>query len=318
MAKFSESIKFEIDRKTGIANFRLDASENERQQLIVQMANSRSKEEHIRFGAALVPPIEMAVPYVEMYNIFLETLTYGDLEDNRLPVEKDVVGIGWNTHADAEVLFVRPGYQFTRPEFEEWDTGVELSWRTARKAGWNVMDRAMRKAVEALARLRDAQKLNALNVAVESISGHVPAVAGGKLTKASVDSIVKSSASMGFPITRALTNPGTLMDMAAGAGWTWGSEGYKIPESVAQELLTTLSYGNYGGLTWNANPHHPVDVVWFAGPADQTGYHQMRGKMSTASDVDIVRKVDLHTIMDAEHAMYIANAYRLWRLTITS
>ena len=314
--RLSESIKFEVDRKTGVATFRLDASEKEREALIVQMANSRSKEEHIRFGAALIPPIEMAVPYVEMYNIFTETLTYGDLEDNRLPVEKDIVGIGWKTHADAEVLFVRPGYEFTRPEFDEWDTGVELSWRTARKAGWNVMDRAMQKAVEALARLRDAQKVAALHTAVESISGHTPTVATA-LTKAAVDAIIKGAANIGFPITRALTNPGTLMDMAAGAGWTWGSEGMKIPEGVAQELLVTLSYGNYGGLEWFGNAHHPTDVVWFAGPKNQTGYHQKRGALTTASDVDIVRKVDLHTVMDAEHAMYIANAYRLWRLTIT-
>lgn len=314
MKKLSEAIKFEASKGKG--KFVLEASERELHELMVQMERSTNVDEHIRFGAALVPPIAQAVRYVEMYNIFFEDVGYGDMEDNRLPVEKDVVAMAWETHADGEILFVRPGYQFTRPDFTEWDAGVEIDWRTVRRAGWNVLERTMQRAVEELARKRDTQKKNALDTAILGITGHNASVST-TLTKAAVDAAIKAQAQIGYPLTRALINPGTFMDMAVNTGWTWGSTGFALPESVGQELITTLYYGNYGGIDWFTNPHCPTDYVYFGGPAAETGYHQTRGSLRTASDVDIRRKVDIHTIMDAEHAVYVGNAYRLYRLRIS-
>ena len=314
--KFSDKIKFVANKETGEARFNLEASESEIRALVAQMARSTDVDEHIRFGAALVPPIAQAIPYVEMYNIFFSDVSYADLDDNRLPVEKDVVSMAWETHADAEILFTRPGYMFTRPDFTEWDTGIEISWRTIRRAGWNVLDRAMQRATWELARKRDAQKKAALDTAIAALSGHASTVATA-LTKASVDSVLQSAAEIGYPILKGLTNPSTLMAMAAGAGWTWGSEGFKIPESFADKLLTTLYVGTYGGVAWHVNPHHATDYVYLGGNAQDIGYHQIRGSMQTASDVDIVKKADLHTIMDAEHATYIGNSYNLWRIQIT-
>lgn len=321
MAKLrvSDAITFKASTKEDpVAGFRLNASvsHDDIRRLVVYMEKEADRDEHFAFGQALVPPIALAVPYVEMYNIFFQDMNIGDLEDNSLPVEKDVIAMAWETHAAAEVQFTKPGFEFTRPSFTEWDTGIEINWRTIRRAGWNVLERTMARAAEALARKRDAQKKAAIDTAVEALAGHYPTVAT-TLTKAAVDAIIQDAADIGFPVTKALVNPGRLMDMAVNTGWTWGSTGFNLPESRGEQLVTTLYMGDYGGLQWYTNPHCPTSVVYFGGPAAETGYHQIRGRMRTASDVNIVRKVDLHTIMDAEHALYIGNSYRLWRLTIT-
>ena len=317
--KLSDVISFKASTlEDPISRFTITggASQGDVDELLARLARSTDVDEHIAFGRATIPPIELVVPYIEIYNIFLQDVTYGDLEDNALPVEKDVIAMGWETHAAGEVLFTQPGYEFTRPDFTEWDTGIEINWRTMRKAGWPVLERTLRRAAEALARKRDAQKKAAIDTAVEALAGHTSSVST-TLTKASVDGVVQDAAEIGFPITTALLNPGRFMDMAVNTGWTWGSTGFNLPESVGQQLVTKLFYDGYAGITWVLSPHAPTNYVYFGGPKAETGYHQIRGSIMTASDVDIVRKVDLHTIMDAEHAVYIGNSYRLWRLQIT-
>lgn len=317
----SEAITFQASTKENpFAKFGLAANVSQRdvEQLIVRMERSTDVDEHKAFGAAIVPPIALAVPYVEMYNIFFQDITYGDLEDNTLPVEKDVIALAWETHAEGEIMFTSPGLEWTRPSFTEWDTGVEIPWRVVRRTGWNVLQRTLARAAEALARKRDAQKKAAIDAAVTALSGHTSTVSGGTMTKASVDGILQDAADIGFPITIALANPGRLMDMAVNTGWTWGSTGFNLSPQRGEQLITTMYLGDYGGVQWYANPHCSTSYVYFGGPASETGYHQVRGDLQTASDVNIVRKVDLHTIMDAEHAVYVGNSYRLWRLQITS
>ena len=267
--------------------------------------------DHALLGAAIVEPIEQVVPYQEIYGpVFFQDQPDGELEDNSIPVE-DTVSLAWETHQDGAVHFVRSGFSWTRPDFTTYDTGIEVPWAMLKKAGWNFLARQMRRATEDLARKRDALSKGVLDAAI--LASHGYNVAGGALTKASVDAVLGDQASIGFPVQRVTVNPGTLMDMAT---FTWGGTGFFIPPEEARQLLRTLHIMNYGGAEWYTNPFHPTNVLYFGGAPDQIGWHQTRGEVTNASDVDIRNKVDLHAVLDQEHAYYIGNAYTLSKLTI--
>jgi hypothetical protein len=267
--------------------------------------------DHIALAAALVEPIEQTVPYFEIYNVFYMEAGYGPLEDNSIPVE-DIPVMAWETGYDSAVLYTRAGYSFTRPTFQTWDTGIEVQWDSLKKAGWNFLARQMRKASEALARKRDAVARQALITSITAQSGHDYTVAT-TMSKASVDTILTDAARIGFPVTRAVINPARLMDMAT---FTYPT-GFLLPSERANEILTTLMITKYGGVDWFANPHVPVNEILFGGPAEVIGWHQTRGALSQASDVDITNKVDKHAMYDAEHGWYVGNGLTLRRLTIT-
>jgi hypothetical protein len=49
---------------------------------------------------------------VEIYSpVFFQDITYGELEDNAIPVE-NTVAMAWETHQDAQVLFVKSVFRF--------------------------------------------------------------------------------------------------------------------------------------------------------------------------------------------------------------
>jgi hypothetical protein len=269
--------------------------------------------------AAVMEPIAQVVDYMEMYSIFLVPWQIGDTEDPRIPVE-DIVTLAWETHEDSEVLYLRPGFLWTRPDFTRFDTGVEIHWETIAKAGWNVLARQMKRAAEALARKRDEFLHGALINAM--LPANVVTVAGGTITKASVDSVLKAAATIGFPMTTALVNPGIMMGMG-NFNWTNSTSsapnpGLLLPPDVANEILRTLMFLDYGGVKWYTNPFAPVTEVLFSGAPANTGYHQTRGDVKSASDMDITEKVDRHAIYDQEHAAFIQNAYNLRQLVITA
>jgi len=271
------------------------------------------KEWHEMLGQTIVEPIEQVVPYKEIYApIFFQDVTYGETEDNSIPVE-DTVAMAFETHQDGEVLFVRSGFSWTRPDFTTWDTGIEVPWAALRKAGWNFLERQMRRAAETLARKRDELGRNVLIAAIPA--SHEYNVTGGALTKAGVDKVLQDQADIGFPVQRVMINPGTLMDMAT---FTWGGTGYFIPPEEARELLRTLHITDYGGAEWYSNPFYPTNEVLFGGAPSQIGWHQMRGTVNNASDVDIRRGHDLHAIRDAEHAFYVGNTFTLARIRISA
>jgi len=273
---------------------------------------SGSPDDHELLAAAIVEPIEQVVPYLEMYNTFYMDNTYGELEDNAIPVE-DTVAIAFETHQDSAVLFVRSGFTWTRPEFQTFDAGIEVPWDALKKAGWNFLERQMRRTAEALARKRDEV---ARNVFIAGIpASHEYIVTGGALTKAGVDAVLKDQADIGFPVQKALVNPGTIMDMAS---FTWGGTGFQIAPEDAKTLLRTLHLLDYGGVQWFTNPHVSTTEVLFAGAPSQVGWHQLRGSMKSASDVDIRNKVDLHAMYDAEHAWYVGNTWTLARIRISA
>lgn len=269
-----------------------------------------SNAERAELMASVLEPISLVVDYMEMYSIFYmpQGLTEGD--DNKIALE-DIVAIAWETHEDSSVLFVRPGYLWTRPNFTTFDTGVEIPWALMARAGWNVLARQMKRAAEALARKRDEFLRGPLLAAM--LPSHIVSVSGGTITKAAVDQILVLQASIGFPITQALINPGIIMGMG---NFTWGNTGLLLPPEVANEILRTLVFLNYGGVAWYSNPFAPVNEVIFSTAPSMIGYHQTMGEIKSASDVDIVDKVDRHAIYDAYHSAYVANAYGLAKLTI--
>src|SRR3990167_1341954 len=226
--------------------------------------SATSREDHILLAQTIVEPIEQVVPYVEMYSpVFFMTQNYGEIEDNRIPVE-DTVAMAWETHQDGGIMYTRSGYTWTRPDFVTWATGIEVPWKG--------------------------------------------------LAKAAVDTLLKAQADIGFPVSRVLVNPGTLMDMA---NFDWGVTGFFIPPSEAAQLMRTLHVINYGGAEWYTNPHYLTNELLFGGTPNQIGWHQTKGEVNTASDIDIDNGVDKHAIRDAEHAWYVGNAYTLARIRIS-
>jgi len=275
--------------------------------------SATSREDHILLAQTIVEPIEQVVPYVEMYSpVFFMTQNYGEIEDNRIPVE-DTVAMAWETHLDGGIMYTRSGYTWTRPDFVTWATGIEVPWKGLAKAGWNYLARQMRRATEALARKRDELARNVLVAAIPASHEHLIA-SGGVLTKAAVDTLLKAQADIGFPVSRVLVNPGTLMDMA---NFDWGGTGFFIPPSEAAQLMRTLHVINYGGAEWYTNPHYLTNELLFGGTPNQIGWHQTKGEVNTASDIDIDNGVDKHAIRDAEHAWYVGNAYTLARIRIS-
>lgn len=280
--------------------------------LLAEIGRGWSAEDHVALAQAIVEPIEQVVPYVEMYSpVFFQPVTYGDTEDNKIPVE-DIVTIAWETHQDGSARPVRAGFTWTRPSFVTYDTSMEVPWNLMRKAGWNILARQMRYATYDLARKRDEL---AVNVWVAALTAsHVVTVSGGALTKASIDTVIKSAADIGVPVMRALINPGTLADMV---DFTFPA-GVNLPDARVEQLLTTLHVANYGGIAWYTNPHFPTNRVRFGGPPAQIGWHQMRGAVRNSSQTEVRNKLDLYLIEDVENAFYVGNSNSLWEVRITA
>lgn len=261
--------------------------------------------------ASVMEPIAQVVDYMEMYSIFYMPQTLDEGEDNKIALE-DIVAVAWETSEASSVLFTRPGFLWTRPDFTTFDTGVEMPWDLMARAGWNVLARQMKRAAEALARKRDEFLRGPLISAM--LPSHIRLVTGGTITKAAIDAILVDQATIGFPITQALINPGILMGMG---NFTWGaSASMVLPPDVAKDILRTLVFMEYGGVQWFSNPFAPTTEVLFSTAPAYIGYHQIMGEMKSASDVDIIDKVDRHAIYDQYHAAYVQNAYGLAKLTI--
>lgn len=273
--------------------------------------NSASyREQHELLAQAIVEPIEQVIPYQEMYSGFFMEQSYEETEDNRIPIE-DTVAMAHETHQDGQILYVRSGFAWTRPDFTTFDTGIEIAWKTMAKAGWNILARQMKRATEALARKRDELARNTLIAAIPA--SHEHNVTGGALTQSAINTVLKAQQEAGYPVARALVNPARLMDMV---GFSWGSTNFTLPESVGLQLLRTLYVTDYGGVQWFTNPFFPMSEVLFAGTPDQLGWHQTRGSITVSADVNITRGVDLHAIRDKEHAYYVGNSNSLARLRI--
>jgi hypothetical protein len=319
--KLAEVIKWECDPKTQKGNFVIASKETGVEQkdvdeLLRHYGNTNGgdiKAEHNAFAAAITEPINQAVGYVRWANKFYNQVSVGDLEDNRIPVEYYTT-IAWETGPDAEAMFVRPGFGWTRPTFRMFQTGIEMPWSVMARSGWNVLARMMRRATEDLARKIDLAAISVLDIAVDAQAGHSTVVGGGLMTKASLDAVIKSANALGFPMTTACINSGTVTDMSAFSGGPFSV--YGVPEGVATQLLNMLSLGQYGGINFYSNPFVPAALVYLGGNTDGIGYEQVRGSGRNASDIDVRKGVDLHVIITPEYAWYVGNALNLRKLRI--
>jgi len=280
--------------------------------LMSKVGGDPSRELHQLVGQGIREPIRTMAEYREWTNIFFEPWQLGDIEDNRIPLD-DYIALAWETHPDGQVMIVRPGIRWTRPDFTMIDTAMEIQWDTMRAAGWPILRRKMQECAEELARLRDSMGRAVLDTAVASVAGHTTTVATD-ITKAAIDAVFKAGATIGFPMRRVAINSGTVLAMR---GWTGSSFGLEhLTDDMVRRLVVRGYLGEYGGADWYAHHSVPADYVYFGGEPSAIGYHQMRGGTRAASDVDIINKTDIHTL-DEKHAYYVGNAYNLRRLQIT-
>lgn len=278
-------------------------------------AGANAKDQLLALATTIIEPIDQALRYITVFTEFYQEIQIGPLEDWSIPVENQVMALGFQVHSESEVFFVRPSFEWTRPTLKEFLAGVEMPWKLMQRAGWNVLSRMMQRATDSLARQIDAYAKATLDATILATAGHAHTQAGATLTKAGVDAVIKAANTLGFPMSRAAVNSGTVTDMA---GWTVGTfSTQSIPEQEGHELLQRLYLGNYGSLDWYSNPFVLNRWVYFSGPARNTGIQIVRGRTQAASDVDIRKRIDLHSIATAEHAFYVGNANNIRRLEIT-
>lgn len=277
---------------------------------------SGERRDHVAMGQALIEPIRKIADYIEWAKIFFTDVSIAPGQDNRIPVD-DYTVVGFYSSPDGQVLYTRPGRQYTRPDFTGIRVGLELGWDDMAEAMWNVQARKMLEAAEELARKRDTLARDAFDAAVTSISGHTATVAS-TLTKASVDAAFKAQAAIGFPIKRIAINTGTLIDMT-----TWVTSAatsnamWLLTDRAAEDIKNRLYISNYGGAAWFASWTVPSNYVYMSGDPDKVGYRQFKGGIRAASDIDIDKGVDKHR-WDQKLAMYVGNPYNLYRIQITA
>jgi len=279
--------------------------------LMAQVGQDQTKELHQLVGQGIKAPIRQMAEYREWTGIFFAPWQIGFTEEAKVPLD-DYIAMAWETHPEAQVLFVRPGLKWEYITFTMIDTAMELPWDTMRAAGWPILSRKMGECAEELARKRDSMGQAVIDAAIVSV-GHTSTVATA-ITKVSIDGIFKSAATIGFPIRRVAINSGTVLAMRGWEGTTFGQQ--HLPDEMVRQLVTRGYLGEYGGAEWYAHHSVPTAYVYFGGAPEDSGYHLMRGGTRTVSDIDIINKSDLHTI-DEYHAYYVGNAYVLWRLQIT-
>ena len=286
--------------------------------LLAQTAARSGKgtmEQMLALAQTIVEPIDQALPYILTYVPFFTEVPIGDLQDPSIPRELDIIGLCFEVHPESEVFFVRPSFKWYRPELKEFSAGVEMPWKLMQRTGWNTLQRMMLRATDCIARQIDAMARAALDASILATAGHAHTQSGTTLTKAGVDAVIKAANTLGFPMVRAAINAGTVTDMA---GWSTGTFSTQtIPESVGLELLRRLYLGNYGGVDFSSNPSVPARFMYFSGQSSMTGFHIVRGRTRSDSDVDIRKGIDLHAIRTAEHAFTVENANNIRRLEIT-
>lgn len=287
---------------------------NELLALTAARGGTNAKDQLLALASTIIEPIDQALRYITVYTEFFRPVHIGPLEDWAIPVENSILGLGFRVHSESEVFFVRPSFEWTRPVLQEFLAGVEMPWKLMQRAGWNVLKRMMERATDELARQIDAYAKATLDATILATAGMATTVAGALLTKASVDAVIKAANALGFPMSRAAVNSGTVTDMA---GWGTGTFSTQtIPEQVALDLLQRLHLGNYGSMEWYSNPFVLNRWVYFSGPPRNTGIQIIRGSAQAASDVDIRKRIDIHSIASPEVSFYVGNANNVRRLEI--
>ena len=278
---------------------------------VVGRSSNNAQEQRRALVMALAEPIDYAVKYISWTEPFFQREEYGPGEDNAIPLEEGLQPVALKTSHQGQITYVEPNFLWSRPEFEQWSTGVKLPWKTLERAGWNVARRMMNRAADALARSIDGNGRTVIDAAIVA-AGNVSVDAGGILLQATVDAIIKAHEAASQPLVSVSINRGDIVDMST---WATGPlAAGNMPARVAEEVLRNLHFGNYGAMEWVGNSFVPAGYTYLRGLASQIGVHQVRGSMRTDTDTDITRGVDLTAIRTADHAWSIIAAYFLHRI----
>ena len=260
----------------------------------------------------ILPPIRKVAPYLEWTNRFFAPRSEGPDDVVRIALD-EYTAVAFMSSPDGGIEYVRPYREYTNIGWRMIRAGLEIEWG-ADRWGWDVIGKKMMEVAEEFARKRDALRQPLLDAAAISQAGHIPTVATA-LTKASVDSILKSAAGVGFPVTMAAINVGTMMDMS---GWTLPANSMIsgiVPPQYGSDIMTKLFSPGYGSIQWVVNHTIPSNYVYFSGPPAEVGY-DFAGGVRSASDQDIDHDLDKHNWRQ-EVSSYIDGSHRVWRLEIT-
>lgn len=282
------------------------------------LGGSSIKEEHALMGAAVREPIRQLARYKQYTNGFFSDWPLAPTDDNRIPLDNPI-GVAFQTAPDGRPEMITLGIQlWTRPSFFETKSGLRVPWNLLQTAAWPVLRRRMEETADDLQRRLDNKAKAIMDTAIATASGHAVTISGGSLTKAGLDSVLKSAAQIGFPITQAAINPSRLMDMTS---WTQGSTS-AIPfffsdEASRGQVFRQLYADGYGNIRWLVSHSVPVNSIYLGGEPEEIGYHQNHGAAQSMSEVDIEEGVDKHVVRQND-AYYVGNAYNLWSITITA
>jgi len=125
---------------------------------LMREAQERYPDDKLRsqiIGQGIVEPIRQMAPYKSWTDMFFIPVPLSLKDDPRVPLD-DPIAVGWESHPEGAIAFVRPRLKWARPGYKQIDTGVELPWDVMNAANWGVMRRKLTEAAEELARLKDA------------------------------------------------------------------------------------------------------------------------------------------------------------------
>lgn len=288
-------------------------------ELLMQTAMAGDPGQHRMFAEAVREPIRILSRYKSWTGTFFaeDPRAWGD--DNKIPVDNPI-GAAFYSAMDSRPYAITPGVQqYVRPQFFTEKAELNIKWHTIKTVGWNIMARRLEEVADELARRRDAKARGFLVAGVAANSAtHVLSNSGNAFLKASIDSLLKLSAEIGWPITQGAINPGRLMDMT---GWTNGSSTslpyFWAPENSREQVYRQLYADAYGNVRWTVSKDIGMGEIWFSGEPEDIGYHQTHGEAQSASAVDIHLMQDEHVIYE-DHAFYIGNVFNVWENTITA
>lgn len=260
----------------------------------------------------VLPPIRKVADYLEWTQHFFVPRSDPPGSFIRI-VQDEYTAYAFMSSPDGGIMYTRPWRKYTTMEWRQIRCGMEFEWNIA-DWGWDVVSAKLLEVAEELARRRDELRQPLLNAAAQSQAGHVPTVAT-TMTKAAIDSIIKTSTTNGFPVTQVAVNSGTLMDMS---GWTLPANSMiagSVPTEVGGSILTKLYNPGYGSLAWIANHTIPSNYLYFSGPANKVGWFWSQG-VRNVSEQDIDRDVDKHTWRQ-EVGAHVEGSHWVWRLEVT-
>ena len=304
---------YQLKIESGRLMLEADQREHFMDQLKQAMAIESRRDRLQAVSQIVYPPIRKVADYLEWTQYFYVPQTVKPGTVIRV-AQDEYTAHAFFSSPDGGIMYTRPWRKYTTIEWRQIRVGMEFEWDIA-DWGWDVVSAKLMEVAEELARRRDDLRQPLLNAAAISQAGHVPTVASS-LTKAAVDSIIKSSTKNGFPVTQVAVNTGTLMDMSS---WTLPSNSMisgSLPPEVGGDILTRLYTNGYGGLKWIANHTIPSNYLYFSGPPSKVGWFWTNGGVRTASEQDIDRDVDKHTWRQ-EVAALVEGSHWVWRLEIT-